>query len=191
MAETTESSALIKGLPENAFRELTPGEVYRPLIGAQEEVPEVTIRSVLIGLLMAVIFSGSIAYLTLKIGNGIEAAIPIAIIAVGLSYAFKRRSTLLENVIIVAVGSTSGIVVGGAVFTLPALYIMGLENHTDLFQLFFIPMLGCVLGVILLIPLRRYFVAEMHGKLPFPEATATTEILVAGRKGGKDARVLA
>ncbi|MFA5811750.1 MAG: OPT/YSL family transporter, partial [bacterium] len=160
--------AQLKGLPENAFRELRVGEVYRPLVAASEIVPEVTWRSVLIGILMSIIFSGSIAYLTLKIGTGLEAAIPIAIIAVGLSYAFRRRSTLLENIMIVAVGSTSGIVVGGAVFTLPALYIMGLGGRADLFQMFFIPMLGSVLGVVLLIPLRRYFVAEMHGKLPFP-----------------------
>ena len=180
----------LKGLPENAFRELAKDEVYRPLVGDSDVAPEITARSVIIGILMSIIFSGSIAYLTLKIGTGIEAAIPIAIIAVGLSFAFKRKSSLLENIMIVAIGSTSGIVVGGAVFTLPAIYIMGLEGHTNVFQLFLIPMLGSVLGVILLIPMRRYFVKEMHGKLPFPEATATTEILVAGRKGGKDARVL-
>ncbi len=182
---------LIVGLPENAFRELRAGEKYVPLVGVEEKVQEVTVRSFLLGILMSVIFSASMAYLTLKIGTGIEAAIPIAIIAVGLSYAFRRRSTLLENIIIIAIGATSGIVVGGAVFTLPALYIMGLEGQTNLFQLFFIPLLGSILGVVLLIPLRRYFVADMHGKLPFPEATATTEILVAGKKGGKDARVLA
>jgi len=182
---------LIAGLPENAFRELKAQERYIPLIGTEEKTPEVTVRSFIIGILMSVIFSASVAYLTLKIGTGIEAAIPIAIIAVGLSYAFKRKSTLLENIIIIAIGATSGIVVGGAVFTLPALYIMGLDSQTNLFQLFFIPFLGSVLGVVLLIPLRRYFVADMHGKLPFPEATATTEILVAGKKGGRDARVLA
>ena len=181
----------LQGLPENAFRVLGEGEEYRPVVGADDIVPEITMRSVLLGIIMAVIFSGSIAYLTLKIGTGIEAAIPIAIIAVGLSYIFKRKSTLLENVMIMAIGATSGIVVGGAVFTLPALYIMELDNHTNLFQLFFIPFLGSVLGVLLLIPLRRYFVAEMHGQLPFPEATATTEVLVAGKKGGRDAKVLA
>lgn len=183
-------SADTKGLPENAFRELEKGEVYRPLVAPDERVSEVTLRSIVIGIIMAIIFSGSMAYLTLKIGTGIEAAIPIAILAVGISYLFKRKSTILENVIIMAIGSTSGIVVGGAVFTLPALYVMGLDQQTNLFQLFFIPFLGSVLGVILLIPLRRYFVADMHGKLPFPEATATTEVLVAGKKGGKDARVL-
>ncbi len=182
---------LIVGLPENAFRELKKGEKYSPLVATDEQVHEVSFRSVILGILMTIIFSASIAYLTLKIGTGIEAAIPIAIIAVGLSYAFKRKSTLLENIIIIAIGSTSGIVTGGAVFTLPALYIMGLDSYTNLFQLFFIPFLGSVLGVVLLIPLRRYFVADMHGKLPFPEATATTEILVAGKKGGRDARVLA
>jgi putative OPT family oligopeptide transporter len=180
----------IKGLPENAFKELKPGEIYKPLVDAGECVAEVTPRSVIVGLIMSILFSGAIAYLTLKIGTGIEAAIPIAILAVGLAYVFKRKSTILENVIIMAVGATSGIVVGGAVFTLPALYVMGLDSHTNLFQLFFIPFLGSVMGVILLIPLRRYFVADMHGKLPFPEATATTEVLVAGEKGGKDARVL-
>lgn len=186
-----EKQQLIVGLPENAFRELKAGEKYVPLVAAEEKAPEVTFRSVIIGIVMSAIFSASVAYLTLKIGTGIEAAIPIAIIAVGLSYVFKRRSSLPENIIIVAIGATSGIVVGGAVFTLPALYIMGVESHTSPFQLFFIPFLGCVLGVVLLIPLRRYFVADMHGKLPFPEATATTEILVAGKKGGRDARVLA
>jgi len=181
----------LRGLPENAFTELKEGEEYRPIVSATDKVSEVTVRSVILGIIMSAIFSGSIAYLTLKIGTGIEAAIPIAIIAVGLSYAFKRRSTLLENVVIMAIGATSGIVVGGAVFTLPALFIMGVENQTNVFQLFFIPMLGSVLGVVLLLPLRRYFVQEMHGKLPFPEATATTEVLVAGKKGGRDAKVLA
>lgn len=125
----------IHGLPENAFRELKKGEIYKPLVAATEAVPEVTLRSVFWGIIMTVIFSGSIAYLTLKIGNGIEAAIPIAIIAVGLSFMYKRKSSILENVMIMAVGATSGIVVGGAVFTLPALYIMGLDSHTNLFQL--------------------------------------------------------
>lgn len=188
--DESQSKQTLIGLPENAFRELQPGEKYVPLVPAKEKVEEVTFRSFIIGIIMAVIFSASMAYLTLKIGTGIEAAIPIAIIAVGLSYVFKRKSTLPENIFIIAVGATSGIVVGGAVFTLPAIYIMGLEHMTDLFQLFFIPLLGSVLGVVLLIPLRRYFVADMHGKLPFPEATATTEILVAGKRGGKDARVL-
>lgn len=184
-------SADTKGLPENAFRELKNGEVYRPLVTPDEKTSEVTLRSIVIGIIMAIIFAGSMAYLTLKIGTGIEAAIPIAILAVGIAYLFKRKSTILENVIIMAIGSTSGIVVGGAVFTLPALYVMGLDQQTNIFQLFFIPFLGSVLGVVLLIPLRRYFVADMHGKLPFPEATATTEVLVAGKKGGRDARVMA
>ncbi len=191
MSQDAAGATQLKGLPENAFRQLGDGEVYSPLVSPTEQIAEITVRSVIIGIIMSIIFSGSIAYLTLKIGTGLEAAIPIAIIAVGISYAYRRRSTLLENIMIVAIGSTSGIVVGGAVFTLPAIYIMGLEGHTNLFQLFLIPMLGSIIGVILLIPLRRYFVAEMHGKFPFPEATATTEILVAGGKGGRDAKVLA
>lgn len=178
------------GLPENARRVLKSGEKYVPLIPSNENVPEVTFRSVFLGIIMCIVFSAAIAYLTLKIGTGLEAAIPIAILAVGVSYLFKRKSTLLENVIIIAIGSTSGIVTGGAVFVLPALYVMGLDQYTNIFQLFLIPFLGAVLGVMLLIPLRRYFVADMHGKFPFPEATATAEILVAGKKGGKDAMVL-
>jgi len=191
MSQNVESADQMKGLPENAFRELAKGEAYRPLIAPGEKTPEVTFRAIVIGILLSILFSGSMAYLTLKIGTGIEAAIPIAILAVGLSFLFKRKSTILENVIIMAIGATSGIVIAGAVFTLPALYIMGLDQHTNIFQLFFIPLLGSILGVVLLIPLRRYFCADMHGKLPFPEATATTEVLVAGKKGGRDARVLA
>ena len=175
------------GLPENARRPLAPGEKYVPLVTSSEKVEEISWRSVILGLIMCVVFSGAITYLTLKTGNGLEAAIPISILAVGLSLAYKRPSTILENVMIIAIGSTSGIVAGGAVFVLPALYVMGLEKHTNLFQLFFIPFLGSVLGVMLLIPLRRYFVSDMHGKFPFPEATATTEVLVAGNKGGRDA----
>lgn len=179
------------GLPENARRELKPGEKYIPIIPSKEHVPEVTFRSVFLGIIMCAVFSGAITYLTLKIGTGLEAAIPISILAVGISFLFRRRSTILENIMIIAIGSTSGIVAGGAVFVLPALYVMGLDQHTNIFQLFFIPFLGSVLGVMLLIPLRRYFVADMHGKFPFPEGTATTEVLVAGKKGGRDARVLA
>ncbi|PIR17415.1 MAG: oligopeptide transporter, OPT family [Deltaproteobacteria bacterium CG11_big_fil_rev_8_21_14_0_20_49_13] len=178
------------GLPENARRELKPGEKYVPMIKSGDDVAEVTFRSVFLGIIMCIIFSAAIAYLTLKIGTGLEAAIPIAILSVGISYMFKRRNTLLENVMIIAIGSTSGIITGGAVFVLPALYVMGLDQYTNTFQLFLIPFLGSVLGVMLLIPLRRYFVADMHGKFPFPEATATAEILVAGRKGGRDALVL-
>jgi len=178
-------------LPENAYRPLKEGENYIPVIPPEAVVREVTLRSVLIGIVMAVFFSAAVSYLTLKLGQGLEAAIPIAIIAVGFSLFFKRRSTILENVNILAIGATSGIVVGGSLFTMPAIYILGLEKISSFFQIFFVPLLGAILGVLLLIPMRRYFVAKMHGKLPFPEATATTEILVAGEKGGKDARILA
>ena len=177
-----------KGLPENAYRELKPGEKYIPIITG--DVPEVTFRSVSFGILMAVIFSAAVTYIALKLGQGIESAIPIAILAVGFSALMKRKSTLLENVNILAIGATSGIVAGGSVFTMPAIYILGIEKLSSPFQIFFVPFLGAVLGVLFLIPFRRYFVAEMHGKLPFPEATATTEILMAGEKGGKDAVVL-
>lgn len=177
-----------KGLPENAYRELKPGEKYVPIVTG--DVPEVTVRSVSFGILMAIIFSAAVTYIALKLGQGIESAIPIAILAVGFSALVKRKSTLLENVNILAIGATSGIIAGGSVFTMPAIYILGIEKLSSPFQIFFVPFLGAVMGVLFLIPFRRYFVAEMHGKLPFPEATATTEILMAGEKGGKDAIVL-
>jgi len=180
----------IEGLPENAFRELQPGEEYRPLVPHDANVPEVTLRSVIIGIIMTVVFSGAIAYITLKTGNGMEAAIPISILAVGLAGLFKKKSTILENMIIIAIGSTSGIVVGGAVFVLPAIFILGYESMTNIFQIFLISFLGSVLGVLFLSPLARYFVKDMHGKLPFPEATATTEILVTGERGGRQALTL-
>ena len=177
-------------LPENAFRELKQGEKYIPIIPSEVSIAESTIRSFVIGFIMNVIFSMSAAYIALKLGQGIETAIPIAILAVGVSATLKRKSTILENVNVMAFGAMSGIIVGGAVFTLPALFILGIDNLTSLFQLFFVAFLGAALGVLFLIPFRRYFVEDMHGKLPFPEATATTEILVTGEKGGEQAKVL-
>ncbi len=177
-------------LPENAYRELKPGEVYTPVIPGEKSVLEVTIRSVGIGLLMGVLFSAAAAYIALKLGQGIESAIPISILAIGASALLARRSTLLENVNILAIGATSGILVGGSVFTMPAIYVLGLEHRSSFFQIFIVPFLGAVLGVVFLIPFRRYFVADMHGKLPFPEGTAITEILMTGERGGQQAKVL-
>lgn len=178
----------IKGLPENAYKELKDGEVYEPIMSPQKVYPEVNIRSVLIGLLMAVIFSAAAAYLGLKIGQVFEAAIPIAIIAVGLSAISKRKNALGENVIIQSIGACSGLIVAGAIFTLPALYILNLSAH--FYQVFLSSLLGGWLGILFLIPFRKYFVADMHGKFPFPEATATTEVLVSGEKGGSSAKLL-
>lgn len=178
----------IKGLPDNAYRELKSGEEYKPLMSPGKTYPEVNLRSVLLGLLMAVIFSAAAAYLGLKIGQVFEAAIPIAIIAVGLSAASKRKNALGENVIIQSIGASSGVIVAGAIFTLPALYILNLEAH--FYQVFLSSLLGGFLGILFLIPFRKYFVQDMHGKYPFPEATATTEVLVSGAKGGNQARLL-
>lgn len=178
----------IKGLPDNAYRELKSGEEYKPLMSPGKTYPEVNLRSVLLGLLMAVIFSAAAAYLGLKIGQVFEAAIPIAIIAVGLSAASKRKNALGENVIIQSIGASSGVIVAGAIFTLPALYILNLETH--FYQVFLSSLLGGFLGILFLIPFRKYFVQDMHGKYPFPEATATTEVLVSGAKGGNQARLL-
>lgn len=176
------------GLPDNAYSELKEGENYIPIMPQDKEVPEINFRSVIWGLLMAILFSGAAAYLGLKIGQVFEAAIPIAIIAVGLSTATKRKGALGENIIIQSIGSTSGAVVAGAIFTIPALYILELE--VQFFQVFMASLLGGFLGILFLIPFRKYFVSEMHGKFPFPEATATTEVLVAGEKGGGQAKVL-
>lgn len=183
-----EHQQTIVGLPENAYFELKPGEEYVPIMSPTKDYPEVSAYSVTLGLIMAVLFSAAAAYLGLKIGQVFEAAIPIAIIAVGLSTLIKRNKALGENVIIQSIGSTSGSVVAGAIFTIPALYILNLE--ADFFQVFMASLLGGFLGILFLIPFRKYFVAEMHGKFPFPEATATTEVLVAGEKGGKQAIVL-
>ncbi|OYV92297.1 MAG: oligopeptide transporter, OPT family [Acidobacteria bacterium 21-70-11] len=192
--DTPEAPQVIPGLPENAYRPLKPGETYEPLIAAGRNVPEVTARSVALGLAMTVLFSAAAAYIALKLGQGIETAIPIAILAVGysamLGAAGRRTSTILENLQVATLGATAGIVVGGSVFVMPAIFVLGLEGRSGFLQIFLVPFLGAVLGVLFLIPFRRYFVAEMHGKLPFPEATATTEILVTGEKGGKAAGVL-
>ena len=186
-------------LPENAYRELKPGETYHPMVPAQARLPEVTTRSIIIGLLMNVLFSAAATFVALKVGQGIETAIPISIVAIGISGVLvtmaARRSSLIENVNILAIGTTSGIVAGGTVFTMPAIYILKLHDKlamggfTLFLQIFLVPFLGAVLGVLFLVPFRRYFVKEMHGKLPFPEATATNEILVTGG-GGSVAQVL-
>ena len=178
----------VKGLPENAYKELGPGEVYKPLMPADSIPQEITPYSVIMGLLMAILFSAAAAYLGLKIGQVFEAAIPIAIIAVGVSTLLKKKGSLGQNVIIQSIGQNSGLIVAGAIFTIPALYILNLQAH--FYQIFLASAFGGILGILFLIPFRKYFVAEMHGKFPFPEATATTEILVAGEKGGKQALVL-
>ena len=182
-------------LPENAFRELKPGETYEPVIPSRVIAPEVTVRSVVQGFTWAVIFSAAATYIALKLGQGIESAIPISILAVGFSvFAAKfmksRASSLLENVNVLAIGATSGIIAGGSVFTMPAIYILGLENRSSFFQIFLVPLLGAFLGIFFLAPFRRYFVRDLHGKLPYPEGRATTEILVAGKRGGHSAIVL-
>ncbi|MBZ0198596.1 MAG: oligopeptide transporter, OPT family [Ignavibacteriaceae bacterium] len=176
------------GLPTNAYTELKPGEEYKPIMPPNKVVPEVSFYSVFWGLVMAVLFSGAAAYLGLKIGQVFEAAIPIAIIAVGLSAATKRKNALGENVIIQSIGSTSGVIVAGAIFTIPALFILNL--YAEFYKIFLASLFGGALGILFLIPFRKYFVKDMHGKFPFPEATATTEVLVAGEKGGKQAGVL-
>ncbi len=182
----------VKGLPEGAFEVLPEGKVYQPYIPAEQNIPEITFRSVTAGLFMSILFSAAAAYLGLKIGQVFEAAIPIAIIAVGIAPLFKRKSTILENVIIQSIGAASGLVVAGAIFTLPAIFILGLDKKIgiDLIKVAVISFLGGTLGILFLIPFRKYFVKDMHGHFPFPEATATTQILVTGEKGGDQARVL-
>ena len=175
-------------LPENAQRELKPGEKYEPLLSPQKNYPEVTPYSVCVGLVMVIIFSAAAAYLGLKVGQVFEAAIPIAIIAVGLTSALGKKSGLGQNVIIQSIGGCSGSVVAGAIFTLPAIYILGVE--VNFMQMFLSSLLGGILGILFLIPFRKYFVKEMHGKYPFPEATATTQVLVSGEGGGNNAKTL-
>ena len=175
-------------LPENAQRELAPGEEYHPILGAEKTFKEVTAYSVAVGILMVILFSAAAAYLGLKVGQVFEAAIPIAIIAVGLTTALGKKDGLGQNVIIQSIGGCSGAVVAGAIFTLPAIYILGVE--VNFWQMFLSSLLGGVLGILFLIPFRKYFVSEMHGKYPFPEATATTQVLVSGEGGGAGAKTL-
>lgn len=180
-------------LPENAFRELKEGESYEPLMSPQKVYPEVNLWSVTFGVLMAMLFSAAAAYLGLKVGQVFEAAIPIAIIAVGVSTAAKRNKALGENVIIQSIGACSGTIVAGAIFTLPAIYILQAkypEMSVSFFKVFFSSLLGGILGILFMIPFRKYFVKDMHGKYPFPEATATTQVLVSGEKGGAQAKPL-
>ncbi|HHI68266.1 MAG TPA: hypothetical protein ENJ97_02965, partial [Planctomycetes bacterium] len=174
------SGAPTKILPENAYRPLRPGEVYQPVVPASSSVAEVTIRSLTYGVVLTAVFAAAAAYIGFKTANAIETAIPIAILAVFFGRIHSRRNTLLENVIIQSMGQAAGVVVAGAGFTIPALYINQL--HPNLFHAFLAVMTGGFLGILLLIPLRRYFVKDQHGLLPFPEATATTEILVTGEQ---------
>lgn len=176
-------------LPENAYRELKEGEEYVPMMDPASKPKEVTPYSVGMGIIMAILFSAAAAYLGLKVGQVFEAAIPIAIIAVGCGNVMGKRGMLGQNVIIQSIGACSGVVVAGAIFTLPALYILGLE--AKFYQVFLSSLFGGFLGIVLLIPFRKYFVKQMHGKYPFPEATATTEVLVSGEKGGNQAKTLA
>ena len=188
-----EDEEKVSGLPENAYRELKEGEVYKPLLSPDKQYREVTPWSVFWGLVMAVLFSAAAAFLGLKVGQVFEAAIPIAIIAVGLSSGFKRKNALGENVIIQSIGANSGVIVAGAIFTLPALYILQdkyPEITINFFEVFMSSLLGGILGILLLIPFRKYFVSTMHGKYPFPEATATTQVLVSGEKGGNQVKPL-
>ena len=188
-----EEKEMQQGLPENAFRELKEGESYEPMMSAGKQYPEVNGWSVTWGVLMAMLFSAAAAYLGLKVGQVFEAAIPIAIIAVGVSTAAKRSKALGENVIIQSIGACSGAVVAGAIFTLPAIYILQAkypDMQADFLKIFMASALGGILGILFLIPFRKYFVSEMHGKYPFPEATATTQVLVSGAKGGDQAKPL-
>src|SRR5437667_7762314 len=177
-----------KSLPQNAYLTLAQGESYEPMVLPQETPPESTGRSISWGLFLCVIFTVASAYSGLKVGQVMEAAIPISILAIGLARVYRRRSTVLENVIITGIGGVSGAIVAGAIFTLPALYILKLDPHP--WQTIFICLAGGCLGVLFLIPLRRYFVRDTHGQFPYPEATAITEVLVTGEKGGSQARLL-
>ncbi len=181
------------GLPDNAFRPLNEGEEYHPILSPSKNYPEVTPWSILWGLAMAVLFSAAAAYLGLKVGQVFEAAIPIAIIAVGVSGAAKRKNSLGENVIIQSIGGCSGVIVAGAIFTLPALYILQ-EKYPEMtvsfFEMFMSSLLGGILGILFLIPFRKYFVKERHGEFPFPEATASTQVLISGEKSGSQAKPL-
>jgi len=179
-----------KRLPENAYRKLNPGEEFVPIVPAAKIMPELTPYALFWGLFYAVLFSAACAYLGLKIGQVFEAAIPITILAIGLSSSLKKKDALQQNVMIQSIGSASGVVVAGAIFTLPGIYILGLSDKTNFVQMALASLLGGFIGILFLIPFRRYFVKDMHGEFPFPEATASTEVLMAGESGGGQASIL-
>ncbi|MCB1183305.1 oligopeptide transporter, OPT family [bacterium] len=179
-----------KSLPENAYRKLNAGESYTPVVPAATIVPEITGYSLGMGIFFAIVFSAAAAYLGLKIGQVFEAAIPITILAIGISAGVGKKNVLQQHVMIQSIGSASGVVVAGAIFTLPGIYILGLDHLTNFTQMCLASLLGGFLGILLLIPFRRYFVKDMHGEFPFPEATASTEVLVVGEAGGDQASVL-
>jgi len=196
MSSSESESTAIQGLPENARRVLEPGESYVPVVSQESGMPEVTARSVTMGLFFCFLFAMAAAYLALKVGQGIEAAIPIAILCVGLSRFFPRRSSILENVIATSIGANSSHVVAGAVFTIPALYMLASEAGSGVamptwWQVIIVSFLGGCLGILFLIPLRYHFMIENHGVFPWPEATATTEVLVSSEGAGDSAKVLA
>ena len=195
MSAASETPA-IKGLPENARRPLATGETYVPIVSQEAGILEVTPRSVLFGILFCAVFSMAAAYLALKVGQGIEAAIPIGILAIGMSRFYQRRNSILENVIITSIGGNSSHVVAGAVFTIPALYMLAATPGSGvpqphIWQVIIVSFLGGCLGILFLIPLRHNFMVDNHGIFPWPEATATTEILVSGESAGDQAKVLA
>ncbi len=175
-------------LPNNAYRKLKKGENYTPVVSSNDNYKEISKYSLLWGIFFSIVFSSSAAFLGLKIGQVFEAAIPISILAVGFSSMLKKKNSLLENVIVQSIGSSSGVIVAGAIFTIPGLYILGIE--TSFTQIFLASLLGGFLGILFLVPFRKYFVKDMHGEYPFPEATATTEVLVAGETGGNQAKIL-
>jgi putative OPT family oligopeptide transporter len=185
-----EVSGSPKGLPENAYRKLKPGEEYVPVVPADKLVPELTGYSLAWGLFYAALFTAAAAYLGLKIGQVFEAAIPITILAMGMSSLQKRKNALQENVIIQSIGSASGVVVAGAIFTIPGIYILGLADRVGFGRIFLASLLGGFLGILFLIPFRRFFVKDMHGEFPFPEATASTEVLMAGESDEGQAGIL-
>ena len=189
MKENDDNITTGTGLPENAFRELGSDEEYTPVLHPAHDQKEVTTYSVATGLIMAIIFSAAAAYLGLKVGQVFEAAIPIAIIAVGLSNALGKKNSLGQNVIIQSIGACSGVIVAGAIFTLPALFILQAtypDIAVDFYQIFLSSLLGGILGILFFIPFRKYFVKDMHGKYPFPEATATTQVLISGQQSGAE-----
>src|SRR6202171_727184 len=177
-----------KELPANSYTPLPPGTADQPAVPSSAVLPELTRRSVAWCIFLCIIFTVASAYSGLKVGQVMEAPIPISILAIGLARVYARRSSVLENVIITGIGGVSGSVVAGAIFTLPALYILKLDPHP--WQTIFICLAGGCLGVLFLIPLRRYFVRDTHGQFPYPEATAITEVLVTGEKGGSQAKLL-
>lgn len=185
-------SEVKRGLSDAAYNPKA-GEEYVPFIPANKVMPEFTATAIIIGILMAIVFGAANAYLGLRVGMTISASIPAAVISMGIIRGIMKKESILENNMVQTIGSAGESLAAGAIFTLPALFIWSQELGMDapsLFRIIVVSLIGGILGVLLMVPLRKALIVNEHGKLPYPEGTACAEVLVAGEVGGSKAKTV-